>query len=181
MKIFLDSEFTKLDKNGELISLGLVTEDNTEFYAEFNDYNGNYINTWLQRNVINHLFYNNVKIYNYEYNSNEMHYNQYCKHDKWNISKVLECWLKQFDEIEIWSDCLAYDWIFFCNLFGGAFGIPNNVYYIPFDISTLMKIKGVNPDINREEFINNSVKGNKHNALYDAKVIKACYEKLMEM
>jgi len=44
-----------------------------------------------------------------------------------------------------------------------------------------MKIKGVNPDISREEFIENAIEGKKHNALYDAKVIKACYEKLNGM
>jgi len=69
--------------------------------------------------------------------------------------------------------------VLFNNIFGSAFDIPKNVYYIPFDICTMFKLKGVDPDISREEFIGNSVDGEKHNALYDAKVIKACYEKLM--
>jgi hypothetical protein len=67
--------------------------------------------------------------------------------------------------------------VLFNQLYGHAFNIPKNVYYIPFDICTLMKIKGVDPDINREEFA--GVNGSKHNALHDAKVIKACYEKLI--
>ena len=45
----------------------------------------------------------------------------------------------------------------------------------------MMKLKNVDPDISREEFINDSVEGDKHNALYDAEVIKACYEKLIDM
>jgi len=77
----------------------------------------------------------------------------------------------------MWSDCLAYDWVLFNDLFGHAFNIPKNVYYIPFDICTLFKLKGIDPDINREEFA--GMQGAKHNALHDAKVIKACYEKLM--
>jgi hypothetical protein len=80
--------------------------------------------------------------------------------------------------VEIWSDCLSYDWVLFNDLFGSAFDIPKNVYYIPFDICTLFKIKGIDPDISREEFIDNSVDGVKHHALYDAKVIKACFDKL---
>ena len=36
-------------------------------------------------------------------------------------------------------------------------------------------------NLSREEFINNSVEGKKHNSLYDAKVIKACYEKLINL
>ena len=59
--------------------------------------------------------------------------------------------------------------------------MPDNVCYIPFDICTLFKIKGIDPDINREEFINNSIKGKKHNSLYDAKVIRACYKKLINI
>jgi hypothetical protein len=79
----------------------------------------------------------------------------------------------------MWSDCLAYDWVLFCQLWGGAFGVPKNIYYIPFDICTLFKEKGIDPDINREEFAG-LVAGehDKHNALWDAKVIKKCYEKL---
>jgi hypothetical protein len=41
-----------------------------------------------------------------------------------------------------------------------------------------MKIKGIDPDINREVFA--GIEGVKHNALHDAKVIKACYEKSRE-
>jgi hypothetical protein len=92
----------------------------------------------------------------------------------------------------MWSDCLAYDWVLFNNIFGQAFDIPQNVYYIPFDICTLFKLKDIDPDINRElfafgepqTFVNNNVKFEgekilKHNALWDAKVIKYCYEKLI--
>ena len=61
----------------------------------------------------------------------------------------------------------------------GAFDIPKNVYYIPFDICTLFKAKGIDPDINREKFSELVDGSQKHNALWDAKVIKACYDKLM--
>jgi len=46
--------------------------------------------------------------------------------------------------------------------------IPSNVYYIPFDVCTLFKIKNVDPDINREEFISDrlDIRSNyKHNSL----------------
>lgn len=36
----------------------------------------------------------------------------------------------------------------------------------------------IDPDISREEFIDIKVEGVKHNALYDAKVIRECYLKL---
>ena len=100
------------------------------------------------------------------------------------IKKKLEEWLNQFEAVEIWSDCLAYDWVLFNEIFGHAFNIPKNVYYVPFDICTLMKIKGIDPDINREQFALNGedIPSNvaKHNSLWDAKIIKKCYEKLIK-
>ena len=99
-----------------------------------------------------------------------------------NMSELksnLSNWLEQFEQVEIYGDCLAYDWVLFCQIFGHAFNIPKNVYYIPFDLCSFFKVKGIDPDINREEFAGLVAGENdKHNALWDAKVIKACFEKL---
>jgi len=169
MKIFMDTEFTGLQQNTTLISLGLISEDGKEFYAEFTDYDESQIDNWLQKNVIDNLCIPN--------DIGQQTINTF-KGDSSYIKEKLESWLSQFESVEIWSDCLAYDWMLFNQIFGHAFNIPKNVYYIPFDICTMMKLKGVDPDISREEFVDNNVEGKKHNALYDAKVIKACYEKL---
>lgn len=40
-KIFFDTEFTGLHKGSNLISIGLISEDNKVFYAELNDYDIN--------------------------------------------------------------------------------------------------------------------------------------------
>jgi len=61
--------------------------------------------------------------------------------------------------------------------------LPPFIYYIPFDLSTLLKIKGIDPDINREDFagkIESPIKYSKHNSLHDALIIKACVEKLLK-
>ena len=79
----------------------------------------------------------------------------------------------------MWGDCLSYDLVLFNQIWGHAFSIPKNVYYIPFDICTLFKVKGIDPDINREQFSELVDGSQQHNALWDAKVIKACYDKLM--
>ena len=171
MKIFFDTEFTGLHQNTTLISIGIISDNEKKFYATFNDYDKTQIDEWLQSNVIGNLKYieedeNTIVLWN-------------C--DKKYIAYHLKIWLKQLinyenEKIEVWSDCLAYDWVLFCQLFGHAFNIPQEIYYIPFDICTLMKIKGIDPDINREEF--SETEGQKHNALHDAIVIKKCYEKL---
>ena len=99
--------------------------------------------------------------------------------NKEEIKEALTIWLSQFEEVEMWSDCLAYDWVLFCDIFGGAFSIPKNIYYIPFDICTLFKVKGIDPDVSRESFANMTDDSRKHNALWDAEVIAECYSKLM--
>ena len=80
---------------------------------------------------------------------------------------------------------MSYDWVLFNNIYGGALNIPEYIYYIPYDICTFMKLVGVDPDVSREEFalvddgvVVDSVEGRKHNSLFDAKIIKKCFEKL---
>jgi len=166
MKLFFDTEFTGLHQNTSLLSIGIVDENGRTFYRELDDYDYNQLNDWLKNNVIANF-------------TNEGSVNMGMLKDD-----LLE-WLKAYDygeQIEVWSDCLAYDWVLFCEIFGGAFGVPKNIYYIPFDICTLMKIKGVDPDVNREEYAYSDMPTpdtKKHNALHDAYTIKHCYEKLV--
>lgn len=175
MKIFFDTEFTGLHQKTTIVSIGLVTEYGASFYGEFTDYDKSQVDEWLSDNVIKNLGPPKVKN---------------CKYHKGNsnhVASFLEDWLfyhSQLEDngtIEMWSDCLAYDWVLFNDLWGHAFAIPGYIYYIPFDICTLFKIKCVNPDANRENFAEMASCGTKHNALWDAMVIKACYEKLIKM
>ena len=120
------------------------------------------------------------------------------------IRQELISWFELFSEnkVYMWSDVLAYDCVLFNDLFYSdnataeyGLGLPKGICYIPFDIATLMKAKGVYYDISREEFAEvedvvdfmetlqahyTDVK-TKHNALWDAIIIKKCYEKLMKL
>lgn len=177
MKVFFDTEFTGLHQNTTLISIGLVSEDGKTFYAELTDYDKSQVDDWIRNNVIANTSYLKESG-NMDIGSTSL-YSYYHVGASNTIRADLCDWLSQWDHVEMWSDCLSYDWVLFNQLFGHAFNIPKNVYYIPFDICTLMKMKGVDPDVSREEFA--GIDGKKHNALHDAKVIKACYEKLMNM
>jgi hypothetical protein len=197
IKLFFDTEFTGLHKNTTLISIGIVSECGRKFYAELTDYDKTQLNDWLKENVIANLYLTDEffegrlieggkldKTFFMAYWDDE---DLYVRGDKAFLKKELTNWLRWVLEhhkdlkFEIWSDCLSYDWMLFNDIFGTAFDIPESVYYIPFDICTLMKEKGIDPDINREEFafkgeVPKEVK--KHNALWDAEVIKTCYYKL---
>lgn len=196
MRIFFDTEFTGLHQHTTLISIGMVAENGHEFYAELTDFDFDQIDDWLQKNVMENLVFIHEGEITIE-QSNDIitrkigeqftqfedgtHEHIGRSGDSAYIVQELDKWLACFDVdiFEMWSDCLAYDWVLFCNLWGHAFKIPEVIYYIPFDLATLFKIKGIDPDINREEFASLVNGQNKHNALWDARVIKTCYEKLM--
>lgn len=175
-KVFFDTEFTGLHKNTTLISIGLISECGKSFYAELTDYDKSQVDEWLQKNVIENLTLSKQ--------------DNIAEPNEWKllgnmmaVNQALTQWLSQFEKVEMWSDCLSYDWVLFCEIWGHAFKVPKNVYYIPFDISTLFKIKNIDPDINREKFGCGEFYSEmpKHNALWDATVIKMCYEKLTDI
>lgn len=192
MNIYWDCEFTGLHQHTTLISIGLVAEDGQRFYAELVDYDARQVDEWIQKNVIEHLLLSDIATPLEQGNCFTI------KSVRAYVRQELREWLNRQStknavygdmrnvfpdrhpqKLEMWSDCLAYDWVLFCDLFGGALNIPSNVYYIPFDLATLFKLKGIDPDINREEYA--GMTGQKHNALHDSLVIKACYEKVMAL
>lgn len=185
MRIYFDTEFTGLQQYTSLISIGLISETGKTFYAELTDYKKPLVDHWIQNRVVDNLRLNDFP----DNSSNASPQTGYeVKGDAKYVADLLADWLVLFsdkgkdDSVEMWSDCLAYDWMLFCQLWGHAFYIPKVVYYIPFDLSTALKLRGEDPDVNREQFAFGTVTGEmvkqKHNALWDAKVIKACIEKL---
>lgn len=176
MKLFFDTEFTGLHKNTTLISIGIIAENGKTFYAEFTDYDQKQIDEWLQDNVISLLTIDKDSIGKFGDDENWI-----VRGDTKCVKYYLEQWLSQFEIAVFWSDCLSYDWVLFNHIFGHAFSLPENVYYIPFDICTLFEYKGIDADISREIYSEiNDKEILKHNALYDAKIIKLCYEKLVK-
>lgn len=191
-KLFFDFEFTGLKKYTSQISLGIVSDNGRSFYGEFTDYSDVQISfendngKFIKENVLNNLILEKMGFKENQAESYKLYNKPWSMKVYGNknfIKEQLQIWLSSFDdEIEMWGDCLAYDWVLFCDIFGHAFNIPKNVYYIPFDICTLFKVKGIDPDISREEFVKDMISKdtNKHNSLYDAAVIKCCYKKLTE-
>lgn len=177
-KIFLDTEFTGLHQKTTLISLAMVAESGEEFYAEFTDYDSSQLTDWLVEKVISKLWITNNQPYERVQNGT------YLNGDRATIKEALQKWLVQFEGIEMWADVLAYDWVLFCELFGGAFNIPGNIFYAPFDLATALRIKGhIKPtrqyteDISRYEFAGTDTTM-QHNALIDARTEMLCFKKI---
>lgn len=171
--LFFDMEFTGLYQNTTPVSIGIVDVNGNSFYGEFEDYDRTQVEPWLEENVMPYLFMSNPHM--------TLDADEVVIGSKSEVTEALKEWLEPYARLKLWGDTKDYDVVLLHELFGGALNIPPNLYYISFDIATWMEVLGVDPDISREEFIGNSVKGFKHNSLYDARVIKACYDKLKAM
>ena len=179
-KVFFDTEFTGLHQNTSLISIGCISKEGHTFYATLNDYSYEGIDEWIVDNVLGNLLYSeddqDLKVVD-DTDAFGKRSERYYDITTPKCKDLLLEWLQRSgDDIVMWSDCLAYDWVLFCQLFGGALEVPSFINYIPRDICTLFETKGIDPDISRVEFA--GIKETRHNALSDAILIKACYEKL---
>lgn len=205
VKIYYDAEFTGLHRDTTLISVGFVSQSGAYFYAEFNDYDANQIDEWLQTNIIDNLVFKDkdqhhlVKEF---YSGSRSHMNVMMKNDTATIKSELLSWLRHeyesYDNVKLqfYTDCYAYDWVMLMNLIcedGKALNIPEFIDYIPMDLSTTMFIKGIDPDINREEYAGQYIcdklrsefpfkdmgENAKHNSLWDATISVWCWYRLL--
>lgn len=181
INLFFDTEFTGLNKEAELISLGILTQDGRHFYAEFNDFDKSKCNDFVQNEVIPNLkFYEKInnkvflKTDPYDYN---------VLGDKNLVKRSLLDWLNKLPKgVKTFiGDVVIWDWLLLHDLLaeddGGGPQLPFGIHYIPTDIASIMRDRGIDPDINREQFANKKV-SKLHNALEDAKLTMWCWLKL---
>lgn len=182
MKVFFDTEFTGLRKDTTLISIGMISENGETFYAELNDYNEKQCDDWIKKNVLENLLTRYLRHIDEKPFVKNVHTG-----DKHSVAKALYMWLKQFDEVQFVSDVCHYDMVLLIDLFGSAFDLPKNVSPVCYDINQdIAKHYGISDreafDKSREEIVSelckSEIDGVKHNALYDAMVIKSIYEEL---
>jgi hypothetical protein len=189
IKIYFDTEFTGLTQNTSLISIGMVTEYGEIFYAEFTDYDKTKVTPWIQEYVIDNL---RLK------HSYSKGLNFYIRDSKEEIIKVLSTWLKTImhehknsgNHIQFVSDVAHYDFMLLIDIISkNALDLPD--YISPYchdvnqDIATFYDISDIEAfNMSREGILidimpvyNTFLKyqlsnnDNKHNALWDAKII----------
>lgn len=210
MNVYFDTEFTGLVPGTTLISIGIVTEKNERFYAEFTDFNELLCDDWIFENVIANLRQDHMR----EKISDRVSVidnETYVVGDSVYIRSILEEWLTdQADaaddkRVQLVGDVCHYDMVLLANLFGGARNLPSCVnpcvYDICQDFCARAEYDGKHPsvlnngkyywypdtnymfsafDLTRENLVTTLggklPVGEKHNALYDALVIKEIYE-----
>ncbi|KJZ67329.1 3'-5' exoribonuclease [Pseudomonas fluorescens] len=125
MKLFLDTEFTRLSADAKLISLALVAENGAEFYVELTD---TYQLTDCSQFVVE------VVLPQLDPGSHGITFLQ--------AQARLAAFLNQFDgPVEILSDAPVWDWDFFCDMAYLNGKWPAKVSNRPVDISRIFDNK----------------------------------------
>lgn len=145
MRFWFDTEFYENGKTIELISIGVVCEDGSEFYAEVQDFEFHKADDWIRENVK-------------PYMTGETMY-------KYEIAEYLyDFVMSKTDNPIFWAYYADYDWVVFCQLFGRMIDLPKGFPMYCNDLKQEMVRLGIDkaPIENEQE----------HNALADAKWAK---------
>ena len=105
-RFWFDCEFID-GETLDLISIGMVSEDDIQYYAVSSDFDPAKVNQWVKDNVLT-VLHTDARI------SND------------RIREDLIKFVGNKCEPEFWSYCGAYDWVILCRLFGGMKCLPLN-------------------------------------------------------
>lgn len=152
MKFFLDTEFIESGPGApiDLLSIGIVSEDGREFYAESASANLSLASTWVEENVLPHL-------------TGE-------KQLLGSIGEAIKAFVGE-DTPEFWGYYADYDWVVFCQIFGVMIDLPKGWPKFCRDIKQMCVDRG-NPKLPAQT-------STEHNALNDAKWNKLAYDFLV--
>ena len=149
MKYFIDTEFIEYPCTIDLISIGIICEDERKLYCVSRQFDVRKANDWVKDNVI-------LKI------PDEQHYMSR-KEIKTRILEYIGD-----DKPEFYGYYADYDWVVFCWLFGAMIDLPKGWPMYCRDIKQMMDEKGNPKKPDQKE--------GEHNALSDAIYHKELYE-----
>lgn len=178
MKYFIDTEFIEDGVTIDLISIGIVCEDNRYYYAVNKECKFEYANDWVWKNVLYPIgIYEPLKYINLSdpcISANTKNTINQAK-TKENIKKEILDFvnIEQYGKPEFWGYYADYDWVVFCQLFGTMIDLPEKFPMYCRDIKQLCDELGA-PELPKQGT-------QEHNALADAQWNKQAYEFLRSL
>jgi hypothetical protein len=187
MRYYLDTEFIEDGSTVDLVSIGVVSEDGREYYAQSAEFDHHKADEWVKEHVLKQLvmcphgepgqkgiagLYRADKAYHKKYG--------HCKFDTcpWRTREQIKQDILAFMDSEqhgtpeIWGYYSAYDHIAFCQLFGKMIDLPDGYPMYTHDLIQWADMLG-NPQLPLQE-------DSEHNALADARWNKTVWEFLQE-
>ena len=156
MRYFLDTEFVEGDGFVDIVSLGVVSEDNREFYMESSEVNWGRASDWVLENVRPFLDGKHPR-------------------SRYQIGRELIEFVGGDKKPEFWAYYGDYDWVAVCSCFGTMMDLPEHFPMFCMDLKQSVYTIGNPklPDHDEEQ------DGPPHNALADARWTKRAHAWLM--
>ncbi|MBX3260986.1 MAG: hypothetical protein KIS78_10415 [Labilithrix sp.] len=171
--LFVDAEFTGEHQKTTLVSLALVGLDEESILVTFNDYDRDQVTPWLEENVLAHV---------------DASRSVSSAEGFRRIAEFVEAY-SAGERVSLVSAGKLTDLILLFELWHHAHPERkyfHNLYCLPpslnhaahFDLNTMLYLAGVDPGVDRAEFAGVTGPRKRHDALWDARVVRACFFKL---
>lgn len=174
MKYFLDCEFIEDGNTIDLISIGIISEDNKEYYAI--NYNCDFTKAspWVKANVLNTLPKKPIPVFyaSSEDFKNSKEYKQGWRTKSLIAKEVIE-FIGEDSNVEFWGEWPSYDWVVFCQLFGTMMDLP---YNFPMRCRDVVQYLEDHLGLSQSAWPESLETLGNHNALLGAKTVKLRYE-----
>lgn len=195
-RYWYDTEFIEDGRTIDLISIGIVSSDGREYYAQSVEFDPRKASKWVEDNVFPHLtlcpsHYRNPFLTSKTHHEallNDWAYHNATKgqcltggagpHCLWRSRKQLKNEVLAFVNAgegtpELWAYYASYDHVAFCQLFGTMMDLPSNWPMYTRDLKQWCDMLG-NPELPKQS-------ETEHNALADARYNKAIWQFLNEL
>lgn len=181
MRFWYDTEFLEDGKTIELISIGIVAENEATYYAVNSDFDWDRIKTdrWMCENVAPHLpllgrGVTESTVTRGQFRFNIDHKSVLVK-PKWVIANEVREFLtgnrnNDGTPVELWADYAAYDHVVLAQLWGKMIGLPKGIPMWTHDLRQLWELAG-RPEF--PEFVLSDEPAPQHHALADARELQA--------
>lgn len=190
-RYWLDTEFIDDGRTIDLISIGIVCEDEREYYAQSCEFDHRKASDWVKNNVLSHLqmcehagvthgiqgLYRADRAYHRQQDGQCFDQQrvpiQSCPwRSREHIREEIKIFLDptRYGKPELYGWCSAYDFVTFCQLFGTMMALPDGYPHYIRDLQHVLDEQ----DISDEKLPQQE--GGLHNALSDAKHIKRLWE-----
>jgi hypothetical protein len=173
--VCLDTEFTSLHAYATLISVGLVTWEGEELYVCVDDYARDQVTPWIEENVLTEISPQECVSSAQACQRVEAFLSRYAGNERIALLSAG----KMTDHLllfQLWHTQHPQDKYFHFSK------LPYYLYHnIHLDLHTLFVCAGYDPEKieDRAVFAHYDAPGVRHNALHDARVVRACVQRLI--
>lgn len=181
MKFYIDTEFYERGYIHpiQLISIGLVSEDSREYYAEIEGVHVDELSLWLKDNVVPHLSGKQKPRKQIAEEVLQFLGQKACTTCNKQDVRCTDCRGSGgvFDSApEFWGYFADYDWVLFCQLFGSMIELPKGLPMYCNDLKQLANMLHVPRAAYPKQ-----AESTLHNALADARWNKQLHEFLLRV